>query len=279
MENSKIFNRVLARKRRNRSAANWPEYNFLKQAAAERLADCLLDIARDFPMVLDIGCHGQEVAQLLPNSYCVSTDSAELMHPTLVCDEEFLPFSSNNFDLVTSVLSLHHVNDLVGSLIQIKQCLKEDGLFIAVAAGANTLIELRNAVLAVSAEQHFPLSPRVSPFVEVRDAGALLQRAGFALPVVNSEIVTVQYESAWKLMQDIKGQGETTILNAQHQGFTPKSQIQAICQYYDTHFRDDEGFVTASVEFITMTGWKPHSSQQMPAKRGSGQVNLRSVLE
>lgn len=279
MDNSKIFNRKLLRKRRNRSAGKWDGYNFLKIEAAERLADCIADIAREFPLALDLGCHKGELANIIGDkSRIIGTDISENITPDIVCDEELLPFAENIFDLVASVLSLHNVNDLPGSLIQIKHILKPDGLFIAILPGANTLIELRNSVTGASAKHGFALSPMVSPFVEVRDAGALMQRAGFSLPVINSEIITVNYENALKLMNDLRGMGESNILYQQRSNLTPRSNIAAICDYYDSHFSSPEGGITATFEFITITGWKPHPSQQQAAKRGSGKINLNQVF-
>lgn len=278
MDNSKIFNRTLLRKRRNRAAAGWDKYNFLKREAAERLADGLADIARPFPLVLELGCHKGELAQALPASKVIQCDIAEKMKPQVVCDEEFLPFAPGVFDLAASVLSLHHVNDLPGSLIQIRDALKPDGLFIAILFGASTLMELRGAIIGASAQHGFALSPRVSPFVEVRDAGALLQRAGFALPVINSETVTVNYNNALDLMNDLRGMGEANALHEQGRGFTSRSHIAAICDFYQTHYAASGGGVTATFEFVTMTGWKPDASQQQAARRGSGKVNLHEVF-
>jgi len=278
MDNSKIFNRSLLRKRRNRIAGQWAEYNFLKVEAAGRLVDCLADIAREFPRALELGCHRGELANVLAGGTIVQCDMAEKMHPHVVCDEEFLPFAPDVFDLVASVLSLHHVNDLPGSLIQIREVLKPDGLFIAILPGANTLIELRHSVTGAAAEHGFALSPRISPFVEVRDAGALMQRAGFALPVINSETITVNYSSAAKLMQDLRGMGESNVLSEQYKAFTSANQIAAICDYYHAYFAKEDGTIPATFELITMTGWKPHSSQQQASGRGSGKVNLGQVF-
>jgi SAM-dependent methyltransferase len=280
MDNGKIFNRSLLRRRRNRIAAAWEKHNFLKMEASGRLAESLSDISRNFPLVLELGSHKGELANLLKDGrHIIRCDIAQNMHPQVVCDEELLPFAPDIFDLVTSVLSLHHVNDLPGCLIQILQVLKPDGLFMAVLPGANTLIELRQSVTGAAAEHGFPLYPRVSPFVEVRDGGALLQRAGFALPVVTSEIITVNYDSALHLMQDLHGMGESNVLAEQSKRFTSRSHLAAICDYYNRHFRNEDGQVTASIEFITMSGWKPHVSQQQAAKRGSGKVSLKFLAD
>ncbi len=277
MDNHNIFNRSLVRQRRKRFAAGWNDYNFLKVEAARRLVDCLADMARAFPLALDLGCHKGELKALLRDSAVIQCDSAENMRPDVVCDEEFLPFAPDIFDVAASVLSLHHVNDLPGCLIQIREVLKPDGLFIAILPGANTLIELRHSVTGASAEHGFALSPRVSPFVEVRDAGALLQRAGFALPVVHSDTLTIRYDNAYRLMQDLHAMGEGNVLAEQCKAFTPRGHIAAICEYYDSHFANTDGTIRATFEFVTLTGWKPHPSQQKAAERGSGKINLNDV--
>ena len=271
MDNHNIFNRSLLHRRRNRAAAGWDNHNFLKVEAAKRLVDCLADMTRPFPMVLDLGCHKGELKVLLGNSTVVQCDMAENMQPDIVCDEEFLPFASDSFDAAASVLSLHHVNDLPGCLIQIREVLKPDGLFIAIMPGANTLTELRHSITGASAAHGFPLSPRISPFVEVRDAGALLQRAGFALPVVHSDTIIVSYENAPRLMEDLRGMGESNVLLEQHKAFTPRKHMVAICDYYHSHFANADGTIRATFEFVTLTGWKPHASQQQAAKRGSAE--------
>lgn len=278
-QDSNLFNRKLYSMRRARVAQGWPQYNFLKKEAAERIAEKLNDVARRFGQALDLGCHGKEVEDAVAHKVdsIISSDACDAMQPDVVGDEEWLPFAKDSFDLITSALSLHHVNDLPGALIQAQRCLKPDGLFIAIMPGANTLKELRESITAVSAEQGFALMPRLSPLVEVRDAGALLLRTGFALPVVDSEIFTVEYDSVWKLFNDLKGMGESNVLRMQHKGFTSRAQLAAIAAYYEQHYGGN-GTIPASFEFVAMTGWKPHMSQQTPSKRGSGQVNLKQVL-
>ncbi|MEI6730558.1 MAG: methyltransferase domain-containing protein, partial [Pseudomonadota bacterium] len=190
MNDNTIFDRNILRLTRNRRAGNWQDYNWLKQEAARRLVDTLFDIKQNFPLALDLGCNKGELGQIMLASgkvgQVISCDLAEEMNPQIVCDEEFLPFADNCFDLVTSCLALHNVNDLVGSLVQIRSSLKPGGFFIATIYGVNTLKELRESAVDAACLLDFPLSPRVAPFVDIRDAGALLQRSGFALPVASS---------------------------------------------------------------------------------------------
>jgi SAM-dependent methyltransferase len=281
-DNGKIFDRRLLKLRRDRSAAQWRHYDFLKREAQERLGECLADITRGFPRALNLGCHSGGLMEALKGRGGIKTlvecDLAEKFLPDIVCDEEYLPFAENSFDLVLSALSLHHVNDLPGALIQIKRALKPDGLFLALLPGAGTLKELRASIVGASAEHGFALSPRISPFVEIRDAGALLMRAGFALPVADSDTLTVEYNDAFRLMADLRGMGESNVLLGQRRTFTPRQQMAAIADYYHTHFAGENGAVPATFEFVTLTAWKPHPAQQQPAKRGSGRVHLKQAL-
>jgi SAM-dependent methyltransferase len=260
-DNGKIFDRALYRTRRNRAAAEWGQYDFLKREGMERLGECLEDIARRFPLALNLGCHAGGLEEILAGrggvERWVNCDFASGFMPQVICDEEWLPFAENTFDLVATVLSLHHVNDLPGALIQIRRCLKPDGLFLAILPGAHTLKELRMSIAGASAEHGFGLSPRISPFVEIRDAGALLMRAGFALPVADSDMFTVHYDDAFKLMRDLRGMGENNVLEARHRGLTTPTQLAAITEYYRVHFGLEDGTLPATFEFITMTGWKP----------------------
>lgn len=278
-DSSKLFNRPLYQQRRTRRAACWPEHNFLKQEAAARIADALLDVQRRFSFALDLGSHGGEVAAAIAPHVdrVITADALPAMRPTVVCDEERLPFADNSFDLIVSALSLHHVNDLPGTLIQVRRCLKPDGLFLAIVPGANTLRELRESITQASALQDFALSPRLSPLVEIRDAGALLQRAGFALPVVDSDTLSIEYQSVQKFFADLRGMGESNVLHAQHKGFTSHMQMAAIAAYYEAHFAAED-HIPATVEFITISGWKPHASQQVPAARGSATMHIKQVL-
>lgn len=283
-----IFDRKRMRHHRDRAAVNFAESDFLLRAMAERLADRLPDIARRFPLVLDLGAHNGLMAEYLKGmggiETLVQTDASPGMitqAPGLrvVADEEFLPFAPDTFDLVISAGSLHWINDLPGALIQIRQILKPDGLFLAMLPGSETLKELRQSFEQAEMTVSGGVSPRISPFVDVRDAGSLLQRAGFALPVVDSETLTVEYEHPLKLLHDLRGMGETNALVHSHKGLTPCSLLMTAMDHYLQSFSNEEGRIVASFELVTLTAWKPHASQQQPAKRGSGQVSLSQVLE
>jgi len=267
MSDHRIFNRQRVRAHRNRAAAQFAGYDFLLRAVAERLADRLPDITRRFPRALDLGAHNGLLAEYLPPQagieMLVQSDLCGAMVEKgkglrVIADEELLPFAENSFDLVMSAGSLHWVNDVPGTLIQINRILKPDGLFLAILPGGETLGELRRsfeqAELAISGG----LSPRISPFIDVKDAGSLLQRAGFSLPVTDSETLTVTYAHPLKLLQDLRGMGEANAMLKSSSHFTRRSVLFAAMEYYQKHFSTDDGRVTATFELVTLTGWKSH---------------------
>lgn len=274
MPNPLLFNRTLQFKRLARASED-----FLLRDMCERLADRLSDIKQQFPLALDIGSMGR-IGEYIPASAGVKKlVRMSRTHAMNVCaDEEFLPFAENVFDVVLACGSLHFVNDLPGTLAQIARILKPNGLFLAMLPGGETLKELRASFEAAELELRGGISPRVSPFVDVRDAGSLLQRAGFALPVVDRELVDVSYAHPLKLLHDLRKMGQANALISAQKIFTSATLMMQMCDYYMQHFSDDEGRIRATFELVTMTAWKPHPSQQQPAKRGSGAVNL-SVLE
>ncbi len=270
-----LFDRARLRKRRARAATHFAQHDFLWHEAAARTQETFSYINRDFQRVLAFGGH----ALTLPTStitHAALTPTGIL--PQVIADEEWLPFADDSFDAVISLLTLQWVNDLPGALAQIRRVLKPDGLFFAILPGGETLRELRGVFAHVEATRTGGISPRVAPFLDVRDGGALLQRAGFALPVADSEIFDVSYENLFTLMADLRGAGETNMLHAQAQHFTPREFFTDAAAHYAAHHGDTEGRIPATVEFITLTGWKPASNQQQPARRGSGTISLKDVL-
>ena len=282
-----IFDRKLVRARRDHVASQFSYYNFLKKEAAERLCDRLEDITREFPLALDLGCHSGELSSLLDGRGGIKTlVQSEISHPMLSsatglrvnADEEFLPFADNSFDLVMSAMSLHWVNDLPGTLVQIRRILKPDGLFLAIMPGIETLRELRGVLIAVESQLNGGASPRISPFVDVRDGGALLQRGGFALPVVDSDSLTITYESMFRLIEDLRGMGETNALAERTRKTMGRTTLMEAAALYEEKYMREDGKIPATVEFVTLTAWKPHDSQQKPARRGSGKVSLTEIF-
>lgn len=282
-----IFDRNRVRAHRQRAARATDAPHFLLHEMAERLADRLLDMMHTFPLALDLGAHHGILADYVKGRAGIEhVVQAELSQPMLekasgmrvVADEEFLPFAENSFDAVLSVGALHWANDLPGALVQVQRALKPDGLFLAMLPGGQTLKELRQCLEKAEMEISGGVSPRISPFVDVRDAGSLLQRAGFALPVVDSESITVSYAHPLKLMHELRGMGEANALTQSRKGFTPCAVMMLAADMYLREFSDSEGRIPATFELVTMTAWKPHPSQQQPAKRGSGKVSLKDVL-
>ena len=196
----------------------------------------------------------------------------------LVGDEELQPFASASFDLVISSASFHWINDLPGTLTQALKTLKPDGLLLVNFLGGKTLFELRQSLLDAEIEIKGGVSPRVSPFADIKDAGALLQRAGFALPVADIESTTVSYESPQKLLNDLKGMGEVNSVIGRSKSFTPKEILVHACNRYEEVYGDSFGRIPATFQIITLTGWAPAANQQRPAKRGSGMISLSDEL-
>jgi SAM-dependent methyltransferase len=282
-----IFDRSAVRRHRDRAAAKLTDYDFLLREVADRLGDCLLDFKRGFPTALDLGCHGGQLAQILAGrggiEWLLQSDLSPVMlaqanGPRLAADEEALPFADGRFDLILSVLSLHWVNDLPGALTQIRRALKPDGLFLAAMLGGDTLEELRQALLGGEVEVRGGASPRVSPFVDPHDAGALLQRAGFALPVVDTDRIVLSYTDPFALLAELRGLGECNAVAARQRHFTPRAVIEAGARHYHKHHGGGDGRIPATFQIITLTAWAPHESQQQPLRRGSGQVPLSDAL-
>jgi SAM-dependent methyltransferase len=282
-----VFDRGAVRRHRDRAAAGIRDHDFLFREAGERLADRLDDISRDFPLALDLGCHGGELGRLLAGRGGIETLVQSDLSPAMAtwagglsvaADEEFLPFAGETFDAILSCLSLHWVNDLPGAMVQARRALKPDGLFLAAMLGEETLTELRQSLAEAEIAGEGGLSPRVSPFTDVRDAGALLQRAGFALPVVDSDTITISYADPLRLMGDLRGMGETNAVAERRKGFMRRATLMAALDHYRKTFADDDGRVPATFQVITLTAWAPHESQQKPLRPGSARERLADAL-
>lgn len=285
---AEIFDRRSVKQHRNRAASSLSEFEFLLCEVADQLVDRLSDIRRNFPVALDVGCHTGQISRLLQGrggiEQLYQCDLSEPMARQtaglrIVADEEFLPIGDAQLDLAISSLSLHWVNDLPGALIQIRRALKPDGLFLATLFGGETLKELRQSLITAESEIVGGAGPRVSPFADVRDGGALLQRAGFALPVADTEVLAVSYENPLKLMHDLRGMGEQMATHSRAKTFTRRDVLFRACEIYQDIFGDDDGRVPATFEVITLTAWAPAPDQQQPSTRGSGQISLADVLK
>ncbi len=283
-----VFDRELLRRRRDRRAADFSDFTFLKEEVSRQLAERLDDIQRIFPIAVDLGCHTGSLGHLLNRrddiETLVSSDlSASMVQAApghrVVGDEEMLPFADESVNLVASALALHWVNDLPGALIQINRALKPDGLFLGALLGGSTLQELRQAMMQAEMAVDGGVSPRVSPFVDIRDAGSLLQRAGFALPVTDSDTLTVDYGDAISLMRDLQGMSESNLVNERRRQPMTKRLLSATAEAYHDLYARPDGRVPATFEVITLTGWAPHESQQKPLAPGSAKMRLAEALK
>ena len=301
-----VFNRRAVRRNRDRAAKRFAEHDFLFREVAERLLDRLDDVKRAFPLALDLGCRTGLIGRLLRPRGRIETlvqcDLSEAMAnaasessrqvfkdraATAVADEEALPFAPATFDLVLSALALHWTNDLPGALVQIRSSLKPDGLFLGALFGGDTLKELRRALTEAELEIAGGAGPRVSPFADVRDLGALLQRAGFALPVVDADIIPVSYADPLRLMRDLRGMGEGNAVAGRRSGFSRRGLFASANERYvravmpvgmHPHDAGADGRVSATFQIVYLTAWAPHPDQQKPLRPGSAKASLAEAL-
>lgn len=289
-QNPIIFDRQLLRQRRDRAASRFQDFDFLIIEAADRLADRLLDLRRSFGRVLDLGARTGGMATVWPrgleDTWLLHADLSPAMAtraraqgPAVACDEEALPFAEGSLDAVLSCLSLHWVNDLPGAMVQIRRALAPDGLFLASVLGGDTLVELREVLAAAELEVTGGLSPRVSPFADIPDLGGLLQRAGFALPVVDSDVLTVTYDNLFALMADLRGMGESNAVLERHKSPTRRGVLMRAAEIYRERFAGPDGRIPATFRILTMTGWAPDASQQQPLRPGSARARLADALD
>ena len=255
-----LFDRRAARRFRERAARRWGEADFLANEVAERLADRLDDVQRKFPVALDLGSRGGVLARTLKGRGGIGTliemDAAQGFEPAVVAEPDLLPFKPASFDLILSVLDLHRVSDLPGVLVQLRQALKPDGLLLAALFGGETLTELRRAWMEAELIEQGGAGMRVSPFADPRDLGTLLQRAGFAVPVIDSDAIEVSYASAFKLMRDLRAMGEGNAMTERARNFTRRGTLLRAIELYDATAGAD-GRVAARFDIVTLTAWAP----------------------
>ena len=272
-----IFDRKAYRRRRERGARIDSDL-FLATEAAGQLASRIDAIQRHFYHGLDLNSRSSSFARLARSAERWIRTGYIPDAPDILADDEFLPIAEDSFDLVTSVLSLHAVNDLPGTLIQIRRALKPDGVFLAALFGGDTLHELRLSFAAAEASATGGASPRVAPFADVRTLGVLLQRAGFALPVVDVERTTVWYREPTRLFSDLRDLGETNVLAERRPNFLPRGLLHSVMAEYAQRFADASGRVPASFDIIYLIGWAPHESQPKPLRPGSAKIPLSDAL-
>lgn len=283
-----IFDDDLVCLRRERAAAGASDHDFLLHRVADDFAERLEIVKREFPVAVDLGALsgviGRRIGSLPSIGSVVSVErSARLLaqcHGAKVLGrEDLLPFAEASLDLVVSGLALQVVNDLPGSLVQVRRALKPDGLFLAALLGGATLHELREAWLVAESEVRGGASPRVAPFADVRELGSLLQRAGFALPVVDSDVVTVTYASPLALMAELKAMGASNMLTERSRVPVTRRLLARAAEIYCERFGRANGRVPATFEILTLTAWTPHESQQQPLRPGSATTRLADALK
>ena len=283
----RLFDRALLATRRTRAASGLAGADFLVRRVAEDIVERLGSVQRTFPIAVDLGAHHGVLSEALRASgkaaLVVSTDHALAFAEGLggmrvVADEEALPFRPGSLDLVVSALTLQWVNDLPGTLRQIREALRPDGLFLGALLGGRTLHELREVMLAAETEIYGGASPRVAPFADVRDLGALLQRAGFALPVADVDAVDVTYADALALMRELKAMGAGNVLIERARRPATRRLLLRAAEIYAERFAAPDGRVRATFEIVHLLGWAPHESQQQPLRPGSARQRLADAL-
>ncbi len=282
-----LFDRRAWHAHRNR-AAGCGSVDFLHAEIADRLIDRLDVVNREYAVALDLGARDGGLARALAarrgTLRVVAAEPAMrvlagVAGPRVAADPELVPFGDASFDLVASTLALHWTADLPGALIQLRRTLKPDGLLLAAMFGGRTLVELRAVLFEAELAEEGGVSPRVSPAIELADAAALLQRAGFALPVADSETITVTYPDMLALMRDLRGMGETNALAARRRGGLRRATLARAAALYAERFGDGDGRIPASFEILFLCGWAPHPSQPQPLPRGSATARLADALK
>jgi SAM-dependent methyltransferase len=288
-----IFDRLLLRARRRRGLRLGPA-TFLLDQVADEFANRLRLVLRRFDLAVDLGTPTPAVRTALLRDGAIgamiavdpiigaarhlSGDHAAAVALRVAADEEALPFADNTLDLVVSGLSLQAVNDLPGVLAQVRRALKPDGLFLAALLGGDTLAELRHSFAMAESELDGGVSPRVAPFPDLRDLGALLQRAGFALPVTDVDRITVRYATPLGLLHDLRRMGAANPLVERRRVPLRRATLMRAMEVYAARFTDPDGRVRASFDIMWLSGWSPHESQQKPLRPGSAKQRLADAL-
>jgi SAM-dependent methyltransferase len=285
-EPAALFDRRAWRLHRERAARRGC-VDFLHALAAGRLVDRLGDISRRFRIALDLGAYTGTLSRALEER--PGTERVVTADPCLVLlrrnrgmrvatDPELVPFRSGSFDLAVSALALHWVADLPGALVQLRRTLKPDGLLLAAMLGGDTLAELRAVLIDAELVEEGGASPRVSPTAALADVAALLQRAGFAMPVADADKIVVAYANMFALLHDLRGMGETNALSARRRTPLRRSTLARAAALYAERYGLSDGRIPATFEILCLTGWAPDASQPRPLRRGSAERRLADAL-
>ncbi|MDN5928556.1 MAG: class I SAM-dependent methyltransferase [Hyphomicrobiales bacterium] len=276
---------LLVERKKRALRAGGADADFLLRRVAEDLGERLSTVGRDFPQAATLFCQTAAAGDVLRQSGKVGSVQRLEADAALFIDAEgtiaapeTVPLPAESLDLAVSLLSLHSMNDIPGMLIQVRRALSPNGLFLGALAGSGTLAELREALLLAETELSGGASPRVAPFVDVRDAGGLLQRAGFALPVADTETIRVRYASMFDLMRDLRAMGETSVLAARPRRPAPLRLFTRAAEIYAERYAEIDGRIPATFQIVWLSGWAPHASQQRPLRPGSATARLAEVL-
>lgn len=276
---TEIFDRAIVKSHLQRAEKNWAQHDFLWRRTANALRDRVMDVKRDFPCALELGVTPMvltpEICETKKITSLTTCASLYGWNVDMVCDEEALPFEPHSFDLIVSNNHLHWVNDLPGVLAQMRRVLKPDGLLLFSMIGGETLHELRHAMAVTESELTGGISPRISPFAGLHDMAALLQRAQFALPVVDSELVAVTYKDLTAMLRELRHMGQSNAVIQRRKMNVGKKFWPRVAKNYPVM----DGRLGATVEVLYGLGWAPDASQPQALKRGSAIVRLADVLE
>lgn len=284
MSSPDIFDRSLRSIRRDRMLADFAAHDFLYRAMLDELLDRLGDVQRDLPEALVIGCPdgsaraaleamGKRVACIDPG-FLAARANGGVQGGGVQGDEDALPFADNSFDLILACGTLDSVNDLPGALILMRRILRPDGLMLAAFTGAGSLPRLRAALMAGEGDRP---GQHIHPQVDVRSAGDLLSRAGFAMPVADGEVLSVRYGDLLRLMHDLRGMGAGNMLTARPPALRRDTLISAAAHFAEA--ADPDGRTAEQIAIVYLSGWKPDPSQAAPARRGSATVSLAAALK
>src|SRR4051812_30798283 len=266
-----LFDRTLLRARLNRARRGGP-VTFLLDRVAEDMEERLQAVTRNFSDVADIWTPGELLRKPVADRF----KSIARIEPD---DTETLPLPPESLDLAVSALAFQFVNDLPGALAQIRRALRPDGLLLAAMLGGDTLTELSQSFAEAEAECEGGVSPRVAPFADLRDVGALLQRAGFALPVTDVDDVVVRYDNVFGLMADLRRMGATNIMIERRRTPTRVATMMRMAQIYRQRFSDPDGRIYATFDVIWLSGWAPHENQPKPLRPGSAKTSLEAAVK
>ena len=284
-----LFDPAVRRQRRDRAAEGFAEADFLLREICERLGERLEDILRQFPRAAIVGAWDGTPARILGGRFGIETliqiesspqmaAQAAAFGPVAVADEEALPLKEGGFDLILAPLTLHGVNDLPGALTQIRRALKPDGLFLGALWAGESLQNLRTAFAEAEISVTGGISPRVAPFADLRSLGALLQRAGFALPAADLDRIEATYREPLRLLRDLKAMGESNPLRERRRAFLRRGVLLRALEILMLE-TPGGGPVRAKFDVAFLTGWSPHESQQKPLKPGSAKHRLAEALK